>query len=147
MVCCMTSSNCICSATSGYIVGCLPVSFLSASLFSVHAIPCSPLIWDEEIGVSNEIDSEWYQYRSIVVRCTRTRPGRECIARGLRRSGMGERTAKDGAKFLKLCSPAGAPPALYNWPLVNNVSGPSLSSYSVSYHWPRCVLARRGRRQ
>ena len=36
---------------------------------------------------------------------------------------MGDRAAKDGAKFLKLCSPAGAPPALYKWPLVNNVSG------------------------
>ena len=33
---------------------------------------------------------------------------------------MGERAAGNGAKFLKLCSPAGAPPALYNWPLVNN---------------------------
>ena len=46
---------------------------------------------------------------------------------------MGERVAGNGAKFLKLCSPAGAPPALYNWPLVNNVSfGSSLYMWAYA---------------
>ena len=46
---------------------------------------------------------------------------------------MGERAAGNGAKFLKLCSPAGAPPALYNWPLVNNVSfGSSLYMWAYA---------------